>query len=209
MDLTQSYSATGAWPRVDSINAAGLPSVLVVMGVSGSGKSTIGTQLALALRWTFEDGDWFHPARNIDKMHAGIPLTDEDRAPWLISIADFIDQARLARDRVVIACSALKRRYRAVIIGNRPDVQLVYLKGDMDLIARRVATRHEHFMPASLLESQFEALEEPGPDEHPIVASIAPRPREIVAQVLAELQTERGQDRVGANGDVVSKPSSS
>jgi gluconokinase len=209
MELTHSESATDAWPRIDSADAAGLPSVLVVMGVSGSGKSTIGTQLALALRWTFEDGDWFHPARNIDKMHAGIPLTDEDRAPWLISIADFIDQARLARDHVVIACSALKRRYRAVIIGNRPDVQLVYLKGDMDLIARRVATRHEHFMPASLLESQFEALEEPGPDEHPIVASIAPRPREIVAQVLAELQMERGQDRVGASGDVVSKPSSS
>jgi gluconokinase len=202
MELTHSDSAAGAWPRIDSVDAAGLPSVLVVMGVSGSGKSTIGTQLALALRWTFEDGDWFHPARNIDKMHAGIPLTDEDRAPWLISIADFIDQARLARDRVVIACSALKRRYRAVIIGNRPDVQLVYLKGDMDLIARRVATRHEHFMPASLLESQFEALEEPGPDEHPIVASIAPRPREIVAQVLAELQVERGQDRIAAAGDV-------
>ncbi len=212
MNLTQSYPATDAWPRVDSIDAAGLPSVLVVMGVSGSGKSTVGTQLALALRWTFEDGDWFHPARNIDKMHAGIPLTDEDRAPWLISIADFIDQARLARDRVVIACSALKRRYRAVIIGNRPDVQLVYLKGDIELIARRVATRHEHFMPSSLLESQFEALEEPGPDEHPIVASIAPRPREIVAQVLAELQTERGQDGLApavANGDASSKPSSS
>ena len=194
MDLTQSYSATGAWPRVDSINAAGLPSVLVVMGVSGSGKSTVGTQLALALRWTFEDGDWFHPARNIDKMHAGIPLTDEDRAPWLISIADFIDQARLARDRVVIACSALKRRYRAVIIGNRPDVQLVYLKGDIELIARRVSTRHEHFMPASLLKSQFEALEEPGPDEHPIVASIEPRPREIVTEILAQLQAARGPD---------------
>jgi gluconokinase len=194
MDLTQSYSATGAWPRVDSINAAGLPSVLVVMGVSGSGKSTVGTQLALALRWTFEDGDWFHPARNIDKMHAGIPLTDEDRAPWLIAIADFIDQARLARDRVVIACSALKRRYRAVIIGNRPDVQLVYLKGDIELIARRVSTRHEHFMPASLLESQFEALEEPGPDEHPIVASIEPRPREIVAGILDQLQARRGPD---------------
>lgn len=208
MDLTHSDVATSGSPRIDSIDAAGLPSVLVVMGVSGSGKSTIGTQLALALRWTFEDGDWFHPARNIDKMHAGIPLTDEDRAPWLISIADFVDQARLARDRVVIACSALKRRYRAVIIGNRPDVRLVYLKGDIALIGRRVATRHEHFMPASLLESQFEALEEPGPDEHPIVVSIAPRPREIVAQVLAELQTERGQGEVAANGGASPKPSS-
>src|ERR1700758_46205 len=102
MELTQSDSAAGAWPRIESVDAAGLPSVLVVMGVSGSGKSTIGTQLALALRWDFEDADWFHPTRNIDKMHAGIPLTDEDRAPWLIAIADFIDQARRARDPVAM-----------------------------------------------------------------------------------------------------------
>jgi gluconokinase len=205
MDITPSDSATSSRPRIGAIDAAGLPSVLVVMGVSGSGKSTIGTQLALALRWDFEDGDWFHPARNIDKMHAGIPLTDEDRAPWLIAIADFIDQARLAGDHVVIACSALKRRYRAVIIGNRRDVRLVYLKGDIALIGRRVATRHEHFMPASLLESQFEALEEPGPDEDPIVAPIAPRPREIVTQILAELQAEQGRD---ANSDISPKASS-
>jgi gluconokinase len=197
--MAQSDLVTAVQPRVGSIEAAALPSVLVVMGVSGSGKSTIGTQLALALRWDFEDGDWFHPARNIDKMHAGIPLTDEDRAPWLIAIADFIDQARLAGNHAVIACSALKHRYRAVIIGNRPDARLVYLKGDIELIARRVATRHEHFMPASLLESQFEALEEPGPDEHPIIASIAPRPREIVTQILADLRAER-QDGDAASG---------
>jgi gluconokinase len=188
MDIAQSDLQVGAQRRARSFEV--MPSVLVVMGVSGSGKSTIGTQLALALRWDFEDGDWFHPARNIDKMHAGIPLTDEDRAPWLIAIADFIDQARLADSRVVIACSALKRRYRAVIIGNRPEVRLVYLKGDIELISRRVATRHEHFMPASLLESQFESLEEPGPEEHPIVASIAPRPREIVTRILADLRAE-------------------
>jgi carbohydrate kinase (thermoresistant glucokinase family) len=191
MDMAQADGEVVAEQRTSFIQAAVAPSVLVVMGVSGSGKSTIGSQLALALRWDFEDGDWFHPARNIDKMHAGIPLTDEDRAPWLIAIADFVDQARLARAHVVIACSALKRRYRAVIIGNRPDVRLVYLKGDLGLISRRVATRHEHFMPASLLKSQFEALEEPGPDENPVVVSIAPRPREIVAQILADLQAER------------------
>jgi gluconokinase len=191
MDMAQADVEVVAEQRTSFLEAAGAPSVLVVMGVSGSGKSTIGSQLALALRWDFEDGDWFHPARNIDKMHAGIPLTDEDRAPWLIAIADFVDQARLARAHVVIACSALKRRYRAVIIGNRPDVRLVYLKGDLDLVSRRVATRHEHFMPASLLKSQFEALEEPGPDENPVVVSIAPRPREIVAQILADLKAER------------------
>jgi gluconokinase len=167
-----------------------MPSILVVMGVSSSGKSTIGTMLALQLRWDFEDGDWFHPARNIDKMHAGIPLTDEDRAPWLIAIADFIDQARLSGKHVVVACSALKRRYRTVIIGNRPDVRLIYLKGDMDLIGRRFAARHEHFMPPSLLQSQFDALEEPGPDEHPIVVSIQARPREIVTSILDALKAQ-------------------
>jgi gluconokinase len=176
-----------------------MPSILVVMGVSGSGKSTIGTQLALQLHWEFEDGDWFHPARNIDKMHAGIPLTDEDRAPWLIAIADFIDQARLSGRQVVVACSALKRRYRAVIIGNRPDVQLIYLKGDMELIGRRIAARHEHFMPTSLLESQFDALEEPGPDEHAIVVSIEPRPREIVAKIVEALQAESRQQDAPAH----------
>jgi gluconokinase len=167
--------------------APALPSIFVVMGVSGSGKSTIGSMLALRLKWEFEDGDWFHPARNIDKMHAGIPLTDEDRAPWLIAIADFIDRTRSSGGRAVVTCSALKRRYRTVIIGNRPDVRLVYLKGDMELIARRIATRHEHFMPQSLLQSQFDALEEPGPDENPIIVSIAPRPREIVADIMAAL----------------------
>jgi gluconokinase len=189
MDIAQSSLQTDVRPRaVSAAPAAAMPSVVVVMGVSGSGKSTVGTQLALHLRWEFEDGDWFHPARNIDKMHAGIPLTDEDRAPWLIAIADFIDRARHEGRHVVVACSALKRRYRAVIVGNRPDVRLIYLKGDIELIARRIAARHEHFMPAELLQSQFEALEEPGPNERPIVVSIKPHPREIVAEILAALQ---------------------
>jgi gluconokinase len=170
-----------------------LPAVLVVMGVSGCGKSTIGTQIALHLHWEFEDGDWFHPARNVDKMHHGIPLTDEDRAPWLIAIADFIDTTRSAGRHAVIACSALKRRYRTVIIGNRPDVRLIYLKGDIALIGRRIAARHEHFMPQSLLQSQFDALEEPGPDENPIVVSIEPHPREIVSRILAELKVQSQQ----------------
>jgi gluconokinase len=188
MDIAQPHLVRDIRPDIAAMEASpAMPSILVVMGVSGSGKSTIGTQLALQLHWEFEDGDWFHPARNIDKMHAGIPLTDEDRAPWLIAIADFIDQARLSGRHAVVACSALKRRYRTVIIGNRPDVRLIYLKGDIDLIARRIATRHEHFMPQSLLQSQFDALEEPGPDENPIVVSIAPRPREIVAHIIEAL----------------------
>jgi gluconokinase len=161
--------------------------VVIVMGVSGSGKSTVGGLLASRLQWEFEDADWFHPASNVEKMHSGVPLTDEDRGPWLGAIAAWIDKTRRSGGHGVIACSALKRRYRDVLIGNRADVRLVYLKGDEALIARRIATRHEHFMPRSLLHSQFDALEEPGPDEKPIIVSIEPAPREIAAQVLSAL----------------------
>ncbi len=178
---------------VSKETASAMPSVLVVMGVAGCGKSTIGTQLAIQLHWQFEDGDWFHPAQNIEKMHRGIALTDEDRWPWLNAIADFIDATRREGNHAVVACSALKRRYRAIIVGNRPDVRLIYLKGDMALIARRIAARHEHFMPQSLLKSQFEALEEPGADENPIVKSIEPRPREIVARILVALKAQSRQ----------------
>ena len=161
--------------------------VVIVMGVSGSGKSTIGALLASHLQWEFQDADWFHPASNVDKMHRGIPLTDEDRWPWLDTIAAWIDKRRRSSGHGVIACSALKRSYRDVLIGNRPDVRLVYLKGDETLIAPRMASRHEHFMPRSLLRSQFETLEEPAPDENPIIVSIEPQPDEIVARILSAM----------------------
>jgi gluconokinase len=163
------------------------PAVLIVMGVSGSGKSTVGALLASRLHWTFEDADWLHPAANVDKMQRGIPLTDEDRRPWLAAIAAWIDKTRRSGGQGIIACSALKRSYRDVLIRDRADVRLVFLKGDETLIARRLAARHEHFMPQGLLHSQFEALEEPGPDENPIVASIEPQPHEIVAGILSSL----------------------
>jgi carbohydrate kinase (thermoresistant glucokinase family) len=166
---------------------AGEPSVLVVMGVSGCGKSTVGTQLAQRLRWRFEDGDWLHPRTNIEKMHAGMPLTDEDRWPWLDAIAAWIDDTRRQGGHAVVACSALKRRYREIIVGDRADVRLIYLEGDMALIARRVAARHEHFMPPELLRSQFAALEAPGADERAITVSVAPPPHEIVERIVAEL----------------------
>jgi gluconokinase len=164
------------------------PAVLIIMGVSGCGKSTVGALLASTLRWEFEDADRFHPVSNVDKMHSGIALTDEDRWPWLRAVAAWIDKARRSGEHGVIACSALKRRYRDVLIGGRADVRLVYLKGDETLIARRIATRHEHFMPRSLLHSQFEALEEPGLDEKPITVSIEPQPRVIAARILSALK---------------------
>jgi gluconokinase len=163
------------------------PAAVVVMGVSGCGKTTIGKLLASRLHWEFEDADRFHPASNVDKMHKGIPLTDEDRWPWLDAIAAWIDKTRQAGRHGVIACSALKRRYRDVLIGNRADVRLVYLQGSETLIASRIATRREHFMPRSLLHSQFDALEEPGPDENPIIVSIESKPDAIVARIIAAL----------------------
>jgi len=170
-----------------SETSSAAPAILVVMGVSGSGKSTVGSLLALRLYWDFEDGDWFHPVANVEKMHKGIPLTDDDRWPWLDAIAEWIDQTRRRGGHGIVACSALKRRYRDILIGDRADVRLVYLKGDEAVIARRIATRHEHFMPESLLHSQFEALEEPGPDENPIIVSIEPTAREVTARILSAL----------------------
>jgi len=161
--------------------------VLVVMGVSGSGKSTIAAMLAQRLHWIYEDGDWFHPKSNIEKMHHGEPLNDEDRWPWLHAIAAWIDATRRAGNHGIVACSALKRAYRDILIGERKDVALIFLKGDRELIARRVAARADHFMPTNLLESQFKTLEEPQADERPIVISIVPHPREIVETIVNQL----------------------
>ena len=155
------------------------------MGVSGSGKTTVAALLAGGLRWDFEDADDLHPAANIAKMHAGIPLTDADRWPWLHAVARWIDESRAAGRHGVVTCSALKRSYRDIIIGDRPDVRLVYLKGDRQLITTRLACRHRHFMPAGLLASQFAALEEPTADEHPIVVAIDRHPKEIVDELLS------------------------
>jgi gluconokinase len=166
------------------------PSVIVVMGVSGSGKSTIAAMLAHRLHWIYEDGDWFHPESNVEKMHHGEPLTDEDRWPWLRAIAAWIDKTRQSGGHGIVACSALKRAYRDVLVGARRDVRIVFLKGDRDLIARRVAARADHFMPPSLLDSQFATLEEPTADERPIVVSIRPHPREIVDAIVAKLGLE-------------------
>jgi gluconokinase len=160
------------------------------MGVSGCGKTTVAGLLAERLGWQVAEADLFHSPANVAKMRSGIPLTDEDRRPWLEAIAAWIDDA-LARGKPgVITCSALKRGYRAVIVGKREGVRLVYLKGTYELIAARLASRKHHYMPASLLKSQFDALEEPGPDENPIVASIELTPGEIVERIVATLRPE-------------------
>jgi carbohydrate kinase (thermoresistant glucokinase family) len=132
--------------------------IAVVMGVSGSGKTTIGEELARRLGWDFADADTFHPPENIAKMSARKPLDDNDRAPWLAAIAAWADAQRGRGESGVVTCSALKRRFREVIVGDRPDVRLVHLDGGRGLIAER----HGHFMPGALLDSQFEALEPPG-----------------------------------------------
>ena len=165
-----------------------LPSVLVVMGVSGSGKTTIAALLAGRLGWEYIDADDFHPPANVRKMHGGMPLTDEDRWPWLHSMAGWIDATRTAGRHGVLACSALKHAYRDILTGARPDVRLVYLQGDKPLIAGRQAARHNHFMPPALVDSQFATLEEPGPDEHPLTVSVAPRPPKVVDAIIEALR---------------------
>jgi gluconokinase len=164
------------------------PMIVVLMGVSGSGKSTVGALLAGALGCQFQEGDDLHPRENVEKMRSGTPLTDPDRLPWLRKIAEEIDGWRARGECGVLTCSALKRSYRDIIIGERRDVVLVYLKGSGELIYRRVAARHEHFMPVALLDSQFATLEEPTPDEQPIIVDVGGKPAEIACQIVRQLE---------------------
>ena|SRR6185437_617749 len=162
--------------------------VIVMMGVSGSGKTTIAKGIAEREGWKLVEGDAFHPPANIAKMKAGTPLNDADRLPWLHAIAAEIDRLRAQGESAVVACSALKRVYRDILIGARSDVVLVYLQGSRALIAERLAARKGHFMPSSLLDSQFAALEEPGPDERPVTVSIDADPDTVVQNVFDRLR---------------------
>ncbi|HTV46002.1 MAG TPA: gluconokinase [Stellaceae bacterium] len=168
------------------------PSVAVVMGVSGAGKTAVGERLARRLGWEFAEGDRFHPPENVAKMQSGHPLDDADRAPWLAAIAAAIDAWQARGSRGVVTCSALKRAYRQRIIGDRAGVRLVYLEGSRQLIGARLAARRGHFMPASLLDSQFAALEPPGPDENPIIVSVDQPIERIVEQLAAVLSAKAG-----------------
>lgn len=162
--------------------------IAIVMGVSGSGKTTIAAGLARAQGWILLEGDQFHPPANVAKMHAGTPLTDEDRWPWLRAIAARSDELRAAGQSAVVACSALKRAYRDILIGDRPDTMLVYLRGSQALIAERLRARKGHFMPPALLDSQFATLEEPGPDEQPIVVDIGGPADAVIEDAVRQLR---------------------
>lgn len=161
---------------------------VVVMGVSGSGKSTVGEALAKRLGWHYEDGDKFHPASNIAKMSAGQPLTDEDRWPWLRAIAAELDRVIAAGRHAVIACSALRRAYRDILVHGRDDIRIVYLDGTQALIADRLSRRKDHFMPPGLLASQFGTLEPPGADEPAVTVSIDASVETIVDEILRRLE---------------------
>lgn len=159
--------------------------VLVVMGVSGSGKSTVASLLATRLGWDFEEGDELHPAANVAKMAAGHPLTDADRWPWLRRVAAWITDHTASGRPGVITCSALRRGYRDLLRGDH--VVFVYLTGDREQIAQRISERHGHYMPTSLLDSQFATLEPPAADECAIGLDVAATPSELAAEVIERL----------------------
>jgi carbohydrate kinase (thermoresistant glucokinase family) len=163
------------------------PLVIVVMGVSGCGKSTVAKYLAEEISAHFKDGDELHPPANIDKMAAGTPLSDEDRNPWLHDVARYAQEHAEKHRCCVIACSALKHCYRQ-ILNTAGNVAFVFLDGSRELIASRMHERRGHFMPLKLLDSQFEALEDPGAEPNVLTVSIEPQPDAIAAQAASELR---------------------
>jgi carbohydrate kinase (thermoresistant glucokinase family) len=164
--------------------------IVVVAGISGSGKSTVGALLASRLHWEFMDGDSLHAAANVAKMHAGVPLTDADRRPWLRAIEDWMDKRISAGASAVVACSALHRAYRQELVAGRPEVRLVLLMVSPAVAAARLAARHGHFFPAGLLDSQLRELEPPGPDEPVLVIDADRSCEELVADIITRLDLE-------------------
>jgi carbohydrate kinase (thermoresistant glucokinase family) len=156
------------------------------MGVSGSGKSTVAGALADRLGWSLAEGDDFQSPENVAKMHAGTPLTDADRLPWLKTIAGWIETRLKAGQSGIVTCSALKRTYRELLTAGHPEVQFVYLKGSPAVMAEHLAGRHGHFMPASLLASQFDTLEEPGRDEPVLTVEVDQPVEAIVAEIVGK-----------------------
>jgi carbohydrate kinase (thermoresistant glucokinase family) len=162
--------------------------VLIVMGVSGVGKSTIAEALNAHLRWPYKEGDELHPAANVEKMKHGIPLDDADRKPWLEAVKAWIDLRVTAGDPGIITCSALKRSYRDMLIDHRPNVRVLYLRADVPVLEAHLANRTGHFMPPSLLESQLRTLEEPAADENPITVQVDGSVEDTVQAILAAMK---------------------
>lgn len=160
---------------------------VVVMGVSGCGKSTVAGLVAQRRGWPFAEADRFHSERNVEKMRSGIPLTDADRAPWLEALADWIAARLAAGESCVLACSALKRAYRERLARGHPGVRFVHLVGSFDTIAARMSDRTGHYMPLTLLQSQFETLEPPGDDERAVRIAIDAPVEVMVEKVLDEI----------------------
>jgi gluconokinase len=174
-----------------SVSNSSQQPVLVIMGVSGSGKSTVAGILAGQLGWDLEEGDDLHPAANVAKMAAGQPLDDEDRWPWLAAVASWITEHTTAGIPGIITCSALKRIYRDRLRGD--NVVFVHLAGSKDQIGRRLSARLDHYMPASLLNSQIATLEPPGPDENVLVVDVGRAPAEEAAEIINRLQLHPGR----------------
>lgn len=175
--------------------------ILIVAGVSGSGKTTVGVLLAERLHWPFADADGFHPEANVAKMRAGIPLTDEDRQPWLRAIADWMDERIAAGESAVATCSALKRSYRDLLLCGRPDATMVFLDADREELLRRLSTRQGHFFPQRLLDSQLADMEPPEADEHVLtVQNDEAGAAQIVTKIINMLGIADGPGRVGPGG---------
>ncbi|MDC7716577.1 gluconokinase [Vogesella sp. DC21W] len=164
--------------------------MLVVMGVCGSGKSEVGRRLAAELGARFVEGDDFHPPANVARMEAGIPLTDDDRGQWLQALRSQLQQAQVAGEGVVLSCSALKRRYRDLLRDGCPGLAFVYLKGERALIEARMRARQGHFMPLALIDSQLADLEPPQAEEGAIEVDIRLPVAELVAGVVARLTAQ-------------------
>ena len=156
--------------------------MIILMGVSGCGKTTVGKALANALGWRFFDGDAFHPPENIAKMSAGIPLNDDDRFPWLAQLNKLIGDCVKQNSPAVLACSALKARYRDQLLTGNEGVQIVYLRGDFELVWQRMNQRRNHYMKPEMLQSQYDSLEEPT-EEIVLIIDIGQSVKEIVAGI--------------------------
>lgn len=161
--------------------------IVILAGVAGSGKSTVGRILAQQLGWAYEDSDQLHSAAEIAKMASGVPLTDADRWPWLRTVADWMDQRTAAGGSAVIACSALKRSYRDFLRQGRPDVKIVLLEVDQATLMERLTGRRSHFFPGKLLQSQLADLEMPAPAEHVLVVPPAGTPARMAGQIIDQL----------------------